>query len=239
MIELDQLWEGGYFRYRGDVIRIQDIHMKFLNDLKHHIVPIPLDVSGLFSLGFRPGDVTRGEYTRKNKTDREMWLRPRPNGVGWACGVGVAEATTVSFVHELQQIWFAIFREPLRRSGDEAKPLVPLVYHLPRAQTVAVTVVKPEKLQGFNRGGQAHTETIPYIEQPYYFTWDCRWLIRIISTIALWRVEAGLENVANPEFKYCGYTWGLTYVAGRDVSPDETKAAGRWLHKHLGENNIY
>lgn len=238
MVELDQIWEGFYFRYRGEVIRIQDFHFPFLTSMKREITPIRIGPKEMYMLGFRPSRPEYGEYERESTTGRKMWVRMKAKDTGWVYGIGDQEINSIHYVHELQQIWFAIFREVIRRTGDEPEPPVKLKYHIMKPTTVSLVISEPKRLHGFDKGGEMYSEIINYQEQPYYLSWDCRWLLRNFL-IAIWRVEAGAGGkVKNPFFEFAGYTWGLTLAAGKDTTEADTKAAARWLRAHLEEHEL-
>ncbi|MBC9909101.1 hypothetical protein [Chitinophaga varians] len=239
-IELEQVKEGLYFRYGGVVIRVQEVHVPFLHVMIHNMDPIPLENKELYMLGFSSvRDAKFGEFEKYTANgQKRLWLKKNSTDRGWSLVIGTADTgTMIEFVHELQEIWFVLFRESLRRAGDQPLVINKLVYRLmPDAEISVATEEDDNRLsRSYGKMGR-YSERLPYAEQLYYLVWDCCYLFRNIR-FAIWKVT----HPKDPKyilFSYLGVTWGLSLVAGKDTTDSDTRAAGRWLQEHLRQNDL-
>ncbi|QJB39714.1 hypothetical protein HF324_18370 [Chitinophaga oryzae] len=238
-VELEQIKEGSYFKYSGAVIRIQEIHIPFLHVMRHDLVPILLENNELYMLGFSSvRDSKFGEFEKYTANgQRRLWLKKNPTDRGWNIVIGEADTkVAIQYVHELQEIWLVLFREPLRRAGDEPLPPLKLTYRLMPDMEVSV-VTEEETRKGRSYGKmQRYNERLPYPEQLYYLVWDCCYLFRNIR-YAIWKVTHP-KDPKDVLFAYAGINWGLFLVAGKDTTESDTRAAGRWLQEHLRQNDL-
>lgn len=239
-VELEQIKEGLYFRYGGVVIRVQEIHIPFLHVMRHDMTPIPLENNELFMLGFNSvRDSKFGEFEKYTANgQKRLWLKKSSTDRGWSLVIGTADTgTSIQYVHELQAIWLVLFKESLRRAGDEPLPIQKLVYRLmPDVEVSVATEENNDRLsRAYGKMGR-YSERLPYQEQLYYLVWDCCYLFRNIR-YAIWKIT----HPKDPEkilFSYAGISWGLHLVAGKDTTDSDTRAAGRWLQEHLRENDL-
>ncbi|MFB6454165.1 hypothetical protein ACE38W_02755 [Chitinophaga sp. Hz27] len=231
-LELEHIKEGLYYRYKNSIVRIEEIHYPFLPIMRHAMEAIIIENNELFMLGFETWG-RAGEFIRHLSNDRSMGLK-RTNNTGWGVWVNGADLKTeLQFVHEIQEMWLVLFREVLRRKGDEPKPPLKLVYYQMKNSTAAVKT-------GIETKGRYagkfinYSEVIPYQQQLYYVTWDCTFVFRNIS-VAIWMVTEPTE-AKDILFEFEGRKWGLELVAGKGTTDKDTRAAGKWLHHHLAEN---
>ncbi len=231
-LELEHIKDGLYYRYKGHIIRIEEVHYPFLPSMRLSMEAIPIENNELFMLGFETWGKS-GEFIRHLTDGREFGLK-RTQNTGWSVWInGVDVKTELHFIHEIQEIWLVLFKDVLRRRGDHPKPTLKLMYYL-MPNTSASVKIGVYETGRYSGKAKKYNEVLPYQQQLYYLTWDCTFLFRNIS-FAIWLI---VEPTTPSEilFELDGRSWGLELVAGRGTKDDDTRAAAKWLHHHLVEN---
>lgn len=235
-VELEQIFEGGYFRYGERNIRIQEHDFHSITALCGILKPIPIESGELSLLRFSIMNRNSVTYSRVTEQGKIFWLKAG-TGTRWLVGIGEHLTTTsIEYIHQLQRIYFSLYEEHLRYSSDKIKPL---------KKDANGYVVKPyteflfvdegpldtprgEKY-GTRKGTEKHFQ-IP--DDDYYLTYDCRLLIRT-GNYAIWRVSE-----KNPLFEIKGKKFGLTLERGTNVTEEQRITAGKWLKSHLINNKV-
>lgn len=118
MVELEDIRMGNYFAHGQRVIAITEEHYARLPALAAELEPLHLIPKKLFSLGF--GTIRAQDYNGFTKTcnNVEVFLKAAPKQQ-WTVHVGGALKTrSVAYVHELQNLWYWLFAEPLKRVNE-------------------------------------------------------------------------------------------------------------------------
>ena len=234
-VELEQIFEGAYFRQEGRTIRIQERDFCNITTLCGTLEPILLSSAELSLLGFSYMNHNTGTLSRASENGKIFWLKAG-TGSKWLIGIGEhLTDTSIDYIHQLQRLFFCLYEEHIRYSNDKAeKKIKETPYKIkPYNETVFVDdgpVDSPKGQKHRSRNG--HHETLSIPDEPYYLTTDCRLLIRT-GNYAIWRVSE-----KNPAFEYKGRRWGLTLVAGKTVTEEQTISAWKWLQSHVAKNNI-
>lgn len=197
-VELEEIALGGLFYRNRKVMQIREEDFGNIIAIAGELFPIPIDPIRLWKLGFSRSITTGVSY--KAWQGITLYLKPGTLERWVIHFEGVPKVGFVQHIHQVQRLWFNLFGEHLHlnsRKKEEAP--------------VSVPIAEPG----------AHTS-----DQPYYFTWDSRLLIRT-GRVAVWRV--GKES---PLFQYSGGTWGLTLMHGQ-ASEEDRILGGKWLKKHL------
>lgn len=118
MVELDDIRLGNYFAHQKRIIAISASHYTQLSTLHMELEPLHLIPKKLFTLGF--GTIRAQDYNGfvKSCNNIEVFLRAAPNNC-WTLQVGnTVKVRTIEYVHELQNVWYWLFAEPLKRVTD-------------------------------------------------------------------------------------------------------------------------
>ncbi|HEU4551464.1 MAG TPA: hypothetical protein VFS25_01455 [Chitinophaga sp.] len=146
-VELEEVRLGNYYALGREVIRIAEHHYPILTALCTQLQPLRLQAPRLTKLGFnlvRPQD-----FNNWTKVCRGMpvFLKAAGNNRYILQLTGYEKVRLVEYIHELQNIWFWLFAEPLQKKEDE-----------------------PQAPPG--EGALAN-----HARQPFFLTWDCQFLI--------------------------------------------------------------
>ncbi|WP_343667870.1 hypothetical protein [Chitinophaga sp.] len=229
-VEIEQIFEGAYFLQQGKKIRIKGTDLPNILQVIDTLEPILIERAELSLFRFSTMDVSTGTVLRPTSLGNKFWLKP---GMGGKWFVGVDEVLTsayIYYIHQLQRLFFSLFEEQLRYSGDETptgKSAKKNYYYKPQHQVGSVVVATnhPHTKKGDSRN--AILEPVP--DELYYLTADMRLLIRSKRLgYAIWEVVA-----SPPLFVHDGKPWGLKLAAGKTVTEEETAKAGKWLLEHL------
>ncbi len=118
MVELEDIRMGNYFAHQQQVITITAAHYQRLPILAAELEPLRLIPKKLFSLGF--GTIRAQDFNgfTKSCNNVDVFLRPAPQQ-RWTLQVGNAmRVRSIEHVHELQNVWYWLFAEPLKRANE-------------------------------------------------------------------------------------------------------------------------
>lgn len=119
-VELEEVQLGNYFALGGGVIQIGESHYTRLPDLCQQLQPLRLLTKRLYTLGFSP--VRGGDWNN--------WYRSSHNGIAvhlkagpgnqWIVQLpGQDKVRLIRYIHQLQNLWYWLFEEPLRKRGGD------------------------------------------------------------------------------------------------------------------------
>jgi|GEM_PF-1052822 len=146
-VELEEVRMGNYFALGKEVIRISEHHYPILMALCEQLQPLRLQAPRLSKLGFnlvRPQDFNN--WTKVHH-GLPVFLKAAGNNRYILQFTGYDKVRVVEYIHELQNIWYWLFAEPLQKKED-----------LPQ-------------------GPDSPGALANHAYQPFYLTWDCQFLI--------------------------------------------------------------
>ncbi|MBO9152065.1 hypothetical protein ACFOTA_07595 [Chitinophaga sp. GCM10012297] len=217
MVPLEEISLGGLFYRDTKVMQIREEHFGDLLPLLPRLEPIPIDPQRLWKLGFSRYVNTGVSY--KDWQGVRLYLRPAAQGRWLVQFDGIPNAGAVRYIHEVQRLWFGLFREHLFQPRQLKQR------HAMPEWEAGRKLVKDYSFSYYRKYDVA---VKPVRDQPYYFTWDCRILFKS-GQVAAWRVDE-----KSPLFHYAGRPWGLTLFSG-SASDEDRLQAGKWLKRYLEE----
>lgn len=234
MIETEQLWEGGYFLQGDREVRIKPDDYANAPALCRTLNPIPIKALQLSRLRFQILNSNNGSYQKFTDEGNCFLIKA---GVGGKWFIGLEDKMSdryLFYVHELQRLFFSLYAQHLRYTGDEITP--------PAHQTITYKIGQQQKVSSVvmpstdprDKNGYTHIsvyESIPL--SPYLLSVDCTILIRR-GNWAIWTID----HEQQPLFEFAGRRWGLILAAGKTVTAADTLAAGKWLKQHLIDNVV-
>jgi hypothetical protein len=198
-VEIEEVRAGNYFALGREVIKITEEHYPILLTLSQQLQPLRIQSNRLTKLGFnlvRPGDFNN--WTRGHN-GMPVFLKSAANNRWILQFTGYEKVRIVEYIHQLQNIWFWLFSEPLQKKEDQP-------------QEQATVAAQPVYTNGRM--------------QPFYLTWDCRFLI-CAKPHVLW-----LITEERPLFEQGGKKWGLKLIQGQAPNILQDQAV-EWLKKEL------
>ncbi|SCC45922.1 hypothetical protein GA0116948_109124 [Chitinophaga costaii] len=118
MVELEDIRIGNYFAHQQKVITISAEHYQRISILAAELEPLRLIPQKFFSLGF--GTIRAQDFNgfTKSCNNVEVFLRAAPQQ-RWTLQVGnTLRVRSIEHVHELQNVWYWLFGESLKRARD-------------------------------------------------------------------------------------------------------------------------
>jgi len=124
-VELEEVRLGNYFAMGRQVIRITEQHYPMLPDLCQQLQPLRIQSTRLTKLGFnlvRGGDFNN--WTRGHN-GMPVFLKAASANRWILQFSGYDKVRFIEYIHQLQNIWFWLFTEPLLRREDNRKQEAP------------------------------------------------------------------------------------------------------------------
>ena len=109
-VELEEIALFGFFKLNNRTILIRENDLVNIPVLANDINPIPIDAQKLQRLGFLRHP--NGIYYRQQGSV-EFLLRPLKNGQWEFCIDESKRIRILSYIHQLQRLWFALFDDQL------------------------------------------------------------------------------------------------------------------------------
>ena len=109
-VELEEIALFGFFKLNNRTILIRENDLVNIPVLAKDINPIPIDAQKLQRLGFLRHP--NGIYYRQQGSV-EFLLRPLKNGQWEFCIDESKRIRILSYIHQLQRLWFALFDDQL------------------------------------------------------------------------------------------------------------------------------
>ncbi|QEC44792.1 hypothetical protein [Pseudobacter ginsenosidimutans] len=109
-VELEEIALFGFFKLNNRTILIQENDLVNIQTLTNDLSPIPIDSQKLQRLGFLRHP--NGIYFRQQGSV-EFLLRPLKNGQWEFCIDESKRIRILSYIHQLQRLWFALFDDHL------------------------------------------------------------------------------------------------------------------------------
>lgn len=234
-VELEQVFEGAYFRQGDKTIRIQEHDFLNMPALCQALEPIIITSAELSILGFSFMNRNTGTLCRTTEQGKIFWLKAG-TGTRWLIGIDDHLTTTsIEYIHQLQRVFFSLYEEHIRYPNDRIRKGAKERRYWVKPYTDFRFVDEgpldtPRGEKYGTRKGTYHHFPIP--DEPYYLTHDCRLLIRT-GNYTIWRVSD-----KNPLFELRGKKFGLTLERGSKVTEEDRIAAGKWLQNHMINNNV-
>lgn len=121
MVELRDFQLHNFFRYKKTVFRVEEKHLLKAQEICKLIDPIPISSPELILFNFhtvRLGDFNHWEIGYNGMT---MYLKAATMS-RWMLQIGGEKKLRyVSYIHQLQNVFYHIFEDELIRSGYEKK----------------------------------------------------------------------------------------------------------------------
>lgn len=111
VIEISDIRVSNYIRHKGQPVRLTHDILKSADP--HDFTPIPITTRYLSLLGFDLG----GGKVYLARGDVRVWCYEVP--MGWRITTGETWGRVIHYIHQLQNIWYALFEEELFRKKKE------------------------------------------------------------------------------------------------------------------------
>lgn len=216
MVELDDVRLGNYFIQGGKRIEITREHYPRLLELCEQLEPFRIVYQKLSALGFERVHGVSNEAWTKACNGIPVYLRAVKNKRFVVQLGNIETLRTIEYIHELQNVWYWFFAEPLQRPADKQKPAL-------EKKNVITT---PKKIFREEDAGPVFEGYKPQRVYTYYLTWDCQFIIST-NPQAVWQV-----TTSPALFEYENRPWGLQLILGQATNLDDDRAAA-WLQTEL------
>lgn len=109
-VELEEITLFSFFKLKDRTILIREEHLSGISDLAKDLAPIHIDAQKLQRLGFLRHP--NGIYYREQGAIT-FFLRPLKNGQWEFTLSGSSKIRLLTYIHQLQRLWFALFDDHL------------------------------------------------------------------------------------------------------------------------------
>src|ERR1700755_343567 len=118
-VELEEARLGNYFALGREVLKVSQHHYPILPELCLQLAPLRIQANRLTKLGFNL--VRGGDFNNWTKGHNGMpvFLKAGNNNRWILQFTGYEKVRYVEYIHQLQNIWFWVFAEPLQKKDEE------------------------------------------------------------------------------------------------------------------------